>query len=111
MSSSIARLLNPWKARREDLRRQVDEVRKRDGDTCRRCRRPMRFDLPQGHDSAPALIQLGEASHLDSFCLCHTRCNAEAVDNTVEVQERLKLRAEAQAAAAARKSTRRKRAA
>jgi hypothetical protein len=105
MSSPIVKLLNPWRARREEMQRRIDELRKRDGDTCRRCRRPMQFDLPAGHDSAPALIQLSA----ETFCLCHGRCNAETVDNTTEVQERMKLRFEAQAAAQRRKAARRPR--
>src|SRR5690242_6944069 len=105
MSSSIVKYLNPWKARREELQRRVDELRRRDGETCRRCRRPIRFDLPAEHDSAPALVQLSG----DAACLCHRRCNADTVDNTVEVQERMKLRIEAQAAAERRKAVRRPR--
>jgi hypothetical protein len=105
MASSISRILNPWKARRAELQRRVDELRQRDGETCRRCRRPMRFDLPADHDSAPALVQLGG----DSACLCHRRCNARTVDNTVEVQERMKLRLEAAAVAETRKCSRRPR--
>lgn len=110
MSSPIVKLLNPWRARREEMQRRVDELRKRDGDTCRRCRRPMQFDLPSGNDSAPALIDLGDGSGaVDDLCLCHTRCNAETVDNTVEVQERMKLRLETEAAAQRRKAARRPR--
>jgi hypothetical protein len=105
MASSISRILNPWKARRAELQRRVDELRQRDGETCRRCRRAMRFDLPADHDSAPALVQLGG----DSVCLCHRRCNASTVDNTVEVQERMKLRLEAAAVAETRKRSRRPR--
>jgi hypothetical protein len=113
MGNSIVRFLNPWKARHEEMQRRFDELRKRDGDNCRRCRRPMRFDLPSGNDSAPALVDLGGGTaNLDNLCLCHSRCNAETVDNTVAVQERMKLRLEAEAAAQVRKSKRqRKRAA
>jgi hypothetical protein len=105
MSSSIVGYLNPWKARREELQRRVDELRKRDGETCRRCRRAMRFDLPADHDSAPAVVPLS----VGTDCLCHRRCNAEAVDNTVEVQERMKVRLSAEAAVERRKTTRRPR--
>jgi hypothetical protein len=110
MSSAIVKLLNPWRARREEMQQRIDELRKRDGDTCRRCRRAMQFDLPAGHDSAPAVIDLGaDATSLENLCLCHTRCNAETVDNTVEVQERMKLRFEAEAAAERRKAAKRPR--
>jgi hypothetical protein len=110
MGNSIVRFLNPWKARQEDMRRQLDELRRRDGDNCRRCRRPMSFDLPAGHDGAPALVDLGGGSaNLDNLCLCHSRCNAETVDNTVEVEQRMKLRLEAEAAAQSRKTSKRPR--
>jgi hypothetical protein len=105
MSSSIVKYLNPWKARREELQRRVDELRRRDGESCRRCRRPMRFDLPADHDGAPAVFQLSG----ESDCLCHRRCNTEAVDNTAEVQERMKLRLEADAAVERRKAAKRPR--
>lgn len=105
MASSIGRILNPWKARREEMQRRVDELRQRDGENCRRCRRPMRFDIPADHDSAPALVELSGTA----ACLCHRRCNAETVDNTVEVQERMRLRLEAEAAAERRKAARRPR--
>lgn len=103
MGSSIVKFLNPWKARRDELQARVNALRGRDGDACRRCRRPMRFDLPADHDSAPALVQLSG----ETACLCHRRCNAEAVDNTAEVQERMKLRHEA--AAESRKTVKRPR--
>jgi hypothetical protein len=113
MANSIVRFLNPWKARQQELQRRLNELRKRDGDNCRRCRRPMSFDLPAGHDSAPALVDLGGGtSNLDDLCLCHSRCNAETVDNTAEVEQRMKLRLETEAAAQSRKTKRqRKRAA
>lgn len=95
--SAIVRCLNPWLARREELKRQLELLRARDGDNCRRCRRPIRFDLPARHDRGPILQPMdgqgdGDAS-LDNLCLCHGRCNAEAGDNTQEVQERMRLRA------------------
>ena len=65
----------------------------------------MRFDLPADHDSAPALVELSGTT----ACLCHRRCNAETADNTVEVQQRMKLRLEAEAAADRRKAARRSR--
>ena len=47
MASSFAEYLNPWKLRREKQRQRLAALRQRDGDNCRRCRRPLRFDLPQ----------------------------------------------------------------
>lgn len=91
----MMRHLNPWKARREEAQRRIAELRSRDGDHCRRCRRPLRFDLPSGHDSAPKIEPIrsgGAADALDNFCLCHGRCNAEAADKTLEVIERVRTR-------------------
>jgi hypothetical protein len=111
MHSSIARYLRPLASRRDKrLRQQIEAVRERDGDNCRRCRRPMRFDLPNGHDAAPKLEQIGPGEDaatatLENLCLCHRRCNAEASDNTVEVLARVQQRA----GAAVKRSSGRKR--
>ena len=114
MHSPIGRFLNPWKARNDELKRRFSELRSRDGDDCRRCRRPIRFDLPPDHDSAPALVDLvsqlnGGPASLDNLCLCHARCNAETADSTGEVQERLKRRIELAAAVDSRKAAKRPR--
>lgn len=98
--SSIVRYLNPWLARREEQRARVEALRRRDGENCRRCRRPMRFDLPGGHDKAPKLEQIlplanGGPQALDNLCLCHTRCNADSGDATAAVLERVQAREEA----------------
>jgi hypothetical protein len=106
---SIVEYLNPW--RREKARQRLEAVRHRDGDNCRRCRRPMRFDLPTGHDEAPKLEQMlpgGEAAALDNLCLCHTRCNAASVDSTAEVLERLQLKATEESKARKRRKPARK---
>ena len=100
--NSIVQYLNPWRAAREERQRRLDELRKRDGDNCRRCRRPLRFDLPSGHDRAPTIQPIsreanGGAGALDNLCLCHARCNAQTVDATPEVQERMLLSRRAQA--------------
>src|SRR5438477_10318259 len=93
--SLFVRYVNPWKYRREREAARISELRRRDGDDCRRCRRPMRFDVPAGHDQGALIqpIQYGfdaaEAS-LDNLCLTHRRCNAAAVDNTGEVTERIR---------------------
>jgi hypothetical protein len=98
--TSIATYLNPWKLRRVREAQRLDALRSRDGDNCARCRRPMRFDLPPGHDSAPKLEPILDnakagKSALDNFCLCHTRCNAQGADHTGEVTERVRRKAEA----------------
>jgi hypothetical protein len=106
--SIIARYVNPWKYKREqeELRR-VAELRGRDGDDCRRCRRPMRFDLPAGHDLGPKIECIapgtgGEQETLDPLFLCHGRCNADA-DRTQEVIERVRRKNEADLFAKSRK--------
>ena len=97
----IARYLNPWKFKREQERQRLQALRQRDGDDCRRCRRPMRFDLPPGHDLCPKVEEIApgpadKPGPLDSLCLCHRRCNAESVDYTAEVKERIRRKAEAE---------------
>lgn len=92
---SIVVYLNPWKLRRDKERQRLEALRGRDGDNCRRCRRPMRFDLPAGHDQAPTIQNISNgaaAAPLESLCLCHVRCNPECGDATPEVLERLKLK-------------------
>jgi hypothetical protein len=105
----LARYVTPWKYKREQEQlRRIAELRNRDGDECRRCRRPLRFDLPVGHDSGPKIEQVvptstDEEQSLDNFVLCHRRCTAEAADNTAEVQERVRRKSEAELFAKARK--------
>jgi 5-methylcytosine-specific restriction endonuclease McrA len=97
----LAKYLNPWKFKREERRQRVRELRSRDGDNCSRCRRPLRFDLPAGHEQAPhiehvvALVN-GGASELHNQCLTHGRCNAVGADHTPEVQERIRRKNEAE---------------
>lgn len=99
---SIAKYVNPWKFRRElEAQRQVQALRQRDGDNCRRCRRPMRFDAPSGHDQGPAVEPIqsnaGKAPlDLENLCLCHSRCNALGGDHTGEVRERIRRKNEAE---------------
>ena len=98
-AKSFAIYLTPWRLGRAKAQQQLDALRRRDGDDCRRCRRPMRFDLPRGHDKAPIPVSIGAAAGgakaaLDSLVLCHTRCNPGMVDHTAEVQERLQAREE-----------------
>ena len=90
--------------KRDKQRLQVAELRRRDGDNCRRCRRPLRFDLPAGHDQGPTFLPTGPATkgggEVDHLCLCHVRCNGVTIDNTAEVQDRLRRKAEEAAAPA-----------
>jgi hypothetical protein len=92
---SLARFVNPWKHRREERQRQVDALRQRDGDTCRRCRRPIRFELPAGHDLGVRIEEMprgaaAAADGLANLCLTHGRCNAAGRDHTHLVSERLR---------------------
>ncbi len=98
----IARTVMPWVSKRErEEQQRVAELRGRDGDNCRRCRRPIRFDLTRGHDKGPKLeaiepISTGEPQPIENLCLCHARCNADSGDNTNEVTERVRRKAEAE---------------
>lgn len=109
MSSSIARFVSPLKYRREQAEvARVRILRQRDGDECRRCRRPMRFDLPAGHDQGACVqpIQFGleaDGTDFDNLCLTHRRCNAAQADNTAEVSERIRRKQEAELFTRARK--------
>ena len=97
-SSSLVRYLNPWKFRREERERRIAALRHRDGDNCTRCRRPVRFDFPAGHDLSPKVEQMSASEAAESIehsCLTHTRCNAQAGNNTAEVQERVRRKSEA----------------
>ena len=101
-NATLAKYLNPWKFKREEAARlqRIGELRERDGDNCQRCRRPIRFDLPDGHDQTARFHQLEhappeETSPLDSQCLVHVRCNAAGADNTAEVTERVRRKSEA----------------
>jgi hypothetical protein len=94
---AIAKFLRPWTFGRDKKQLRVNELRRRDGDNCRRCRRPMRFDLPRGNDMAPTILQIlpeprGSRAALENLCLCHGHCNRHPGDNTPEVRERRRLR-------------------
>jgi hypothetical protein len=93
-NATLAKYLNPWKFKREEAarRQRTAELRQRDGDHCQRCRWPLRFDLPDGHDQGPRFHQLETAS---AECLVHVRCNAAGADNTAEVTERVRRKNEA----------------
>ena len=99
MVASLTRFLNPWKHRREQVRARVALLRERDGDCCRRCRRPIRFDLPVGHDQGARLVPVvtgAEAESIANLCLTHGRCNVAGLDHSAEVAERLRPRREAE---------------
>lgn len=106
--TSIVRYLNPWKFNREEQQRRIAELRRRDGDHCARCRRPLRFDLPAGHDHGAKIEPIvpnaaGDGQALEYHRLCHRRCYAPGLDHTDEVTERMRRKAEAQLFAKARK--------
>jgi hypothetical protein len=98
-ASAIAKYLTPWMFKRQQQQRLL-ELRRRDGDDCRRCRRPMRFDLPKGHEMGAKVEQIlanpaGDPRALDNLCLCHARCNVGMIDHTNEVVERIRRKSEA----------------
>ena len=112
MSRSIlVKYLAPWKYKRDQEALRLAALRSRDGDDCRRCRRPLRFDLPEGHDLGPkieaiAAAPAGEEPALEHLCLPHRRCNAERADFTAEVKERVRRKAEADLLSKSRKRKR-----
>lgn len=95
--SIIIKYVNPWKFRREQNAFRLAALRQRDGDNCKRCKRPLRFDLPDGHDAMPRIEQIlsGENEALDNLCLTHVRCNAKHGCDTAEVKERARIKNEA----------------
>ena len=105
---SLARFLKPWSYRREAAERRLAELRQRDGDSCRRCRRPLRFDLPAGHDQG-AVIEGAAGGPAADQCLTHRRCHSAGTDHTAEVAERRRRKNEADLLA--KPAKRRKRAA
>ena len=99
----IAKYVTPWKFRREQHAQRVAALRHRDGDDCRRCRRPIRFDLTPGHDKGPKIEgDAADEQALDDLFLCHGRCNAAGADHTAEVTERIRRKSEAALFAKAR---------
>lgn len=111
---ALARHVSPWTLKRDRARQQrIAALRQRDGDDCRRCRRPISFDLPPGHDKGPSVQPIltladGEPQPLDNLCLCHQRCNAAGADHTDEVTERIRRKAEAALLSSSRAQRRRK---
>jgi len=112
MPLSIVHYLNPWKLSREAEARRLAELRQRDGDDCARCRRPLRFDLPAGHDQGARIEPVvpraaGGTKALANHRLCHGRCFAPGLDHTGEVTERMRRKAEAALFTKSRKKSRR----
>jgi hypothetical protein len=108
-ASIIAKYVTPWRFRREQDEQRIAALRDRDGDNCRRCRRPIRFDLPLGHDRGPKvepIAQVAEEPALETLCLCHGRCNAAGADHTDEVTERIRRKSEAELLSRSRRSRR-----
>ena len=108
--SSIVRYLNPWKFRREQQAERIRLLRERDGDHCVRCRRPVRFDLTEGHDQGAALEMVvptaaGGSDDIGNLRLCHRRCNVPGLDHTSEVTERMRRKNEAALLSKSRKRT------
>lgn len=91
MSRSVVKYLTPWRLNREREAARLAALRQRDGENCARCRRPMRFDLPAGHDQGAAVEEVAAGDQR----LCHTRCNPSGVDHTGEVRARVRQKSEA----------------
>jgi 5-methylcytosine-specific restriction endonuclease McrA len=111
MPSLITKFLNPWRYRRELREERTLALRQRDGENCTRCRRPIRFDLPAGHDQGAKLEQVvsrsaGGTETIDNLCLTHGRCNIKPRDDTAVVLERLRPKREAELLPKARKARR-----
>ena len=83
----LIRILAPGRYRRLQEAERVQALRKRHGEACARCRRPLRFDVPPGHDQG-AVVEAGDH-------LCQPRCNPSGNDHTEEVADRLRRKAEA----------------
>jgi len=102
----LVRFLKPWTFKRHQTQLRFAELRRRDGDNCARCRRPIQFDRPAGHDLAAKIEPIGPrggGDALANLCLTHGRCNVQGRDHTDEVMERLRPEREAELFAKARK--------
>jgi 5-methylcytosine-specific restriction endonuclease McrA len=109
---TIIKFVNPWKFRREQNEQRLKALLQRDGNTCRRCKRPLRFDLPDGHDLCAKIEAIlpksaGGSEELENLCLTHGRCNAKSGCDTAEVKERARLKNEAALFEASREKRRR----
>jgi hypothetical protein len=111
-SGTIIKFVAPWKFRREQNVQRMKALRMRDGDTCRRCKRELRFDMPDGHDLGAKIEAIlpksaGGTEDLDNLCLTHGRCNAKSGCDTAEVKERARIKHEAALFETSRKKRRR----
>ena len=91
-----AKYLNPWMFAREAKRARVQALRDRDGDTCWRCHRPMRFGSPFNCGKSATIEHklpksLGGTGQLDNLVLCHVGCNRHLGANPAEQKERMRL--------------------
>jgi hypothetical protein len=107
----ITRYLMPWKFKRAEREKRMAELRRRDGDNCSRCRRPLRFDLPAGHDEGAKIEHIlhavnGGEEVLDNLCLTHGRCSPAGADATIEVTTRARRKAEAALLSSSRRKRR-----
>ena len=93
--STLICFLNPRKYRRDQHAARVAALKLRDGEHCARCRRPIRFDFPAGHDQGPVIEPASSEASPNDVRLCHRRCNAPGIDHTVEVAERVRRKNEA----------------
>jgi len=98
--SIIAKYVNPWRFRRQQAELRVKTLRQRDGDNCRRCKRPIRFDLTDGHDQGPKVEAItfdtaNPSEAIENLCLTHGRCNSKHGCDTAEVKERARIKHEA----------------
>lgn len=100
-NSFLARYFRPLALRTDKAERErVAAIRSRDGDNCRRCRRPIRFDLPHGHDKGPRVetaltSKIAAPQAIGELFLCHGRCHAVGADKTEEVAARRRHKNEA----------------
>ncbi|HKX92339.1 MAG TPA: hypothetical protein VJM15_07945 [Sphingomicrobium sp.] len=96
MTIGFAKYLTPWRLTQEREAERLAALRARDGDNCARCRRPIRFDVPDGHDHGATIERVAAGgAGIDSLRLCHARCFAPGMDHTAEVADRVRRKAEA----------------
>lgn len=96
--STLSRYLTPWRFKRRQAEARIGALRERDGERCARCRRPISFERPAGHDLAAKIerVRTGPGpDRLDDLCLTHGRCNTPGRDHTDEVMDRLRPTREA----------------
>ena len=85
-----------WVHKRLNRHRKFARVRRRDGDDCWRCGRPMRFEGPPNCGKAATIehvqpLSRGGSWALDNLRLCHVGCNRHLGDRTPEEKERMRI--------------------